>query len=224
MLHRWRALPVLVLSFVALACGGSDDTGQQQAGAVGCEPGSTQECSCSDGTVSTQTCSEDGTSYLDCACAPGTGGGSGGGATWSTGGTTSTTGGTGATNTGGGGTGGGIPTGGTGPNTGGTFNGTGGVSPTGGSGNVTGDDPTVDSASHTGPYPVQSYTSGYADSPAYGAATIWYPTSGTPPYAGVAVSPGWTEYQQHDDGPPSAARRRAHGRDRHHRERKHPGR
>jgi triacylglycerol lipase len=56
-------------------------------------------------------------------------------------------------------------------------------------------DPTADSAAQNGSFTFASYTSGYADSPAYAAATIYYPTSATPPFAGVAISPGFLETQ-----------------------------
>lgn len=126
--------------------------------------------------------------------------GTGSGATASTGGTTGTG---GATDTGGTtSTGGSVSTGGT-TDTGGTastggFVSTGGIASTGGfvsTGGTVGSDPTSDSASAKGPYNVQSYTSGYADSLAYAAATIWYSDNAPTPAAGVAVSPGWTETQ-----------------------------
>jgi dienelactone hydrolase len=62
-------------------------------------------------------------------------------------------------------------------------------------------DPTVDSASKDGSYTSSSYTSGYADSPSYAAATIYYPTNATPPFPGVAISPGFLEGQMSGWGP-----------------------
>lgn len=61
-------------------------------------------------------------------------------------------------------------------------------------------DPTEASASTSGPYAFQTYTSGFANSPAYGAATIYYPTNAPTPFAGVAVSPGFVETQANTNG------------------------
>ncbi|HMJ14319.1 MAG TPA: hypothetical protein VK524_23045 [Polyangiaceae bacterium] len=55
--------------------------------------------------------------------------------------------------------------------------------------------PTEASASTIGPYTYQTYTSGFRDSLAFGAATIYYPTNAPTPFAGVAVSPGFLETQ-----------------------------
>ncbi|HMJ13129.1 MAG TPA: hypothetical protein VK524_17030 [Polyangiaceae bacterium] len=46
-----------------------------------------------------------------------------------------------------------------------------------------------------GPHRISSYTSGWRDSPDYGAATIWYPQGLQGPLWGVAVVPGFTELQ-----------------------------
>jgi dienelactone hydrolase len=55
-------------------------------------------------------------------------------------------------------------------------------------------------------YSVQSYTSGFADSPTFGAATIWYPTNAPTPLSGVIVVPGFTETQLRGWGSYLAAR------------------
>jgi dienelactone hydrolase len=46
-----------------------------------------------------------------------------------------------------------------------------------------------------GPHPFRLYTGGWRDSPAYAAATIFFPTDLEGPLPGVAVAPGWTETQ-----------------------------
>jgi predicted dienelactone hydrolase len=49
-------------------------------------------------------------------------------------------------------------------------------------------------ASQCGPYAVQMYNTGFADSPAYGDAVIYYPgATATAPYPVVAFAPGWQE-------------------------------
>jgi alpha/beta superfamily hydrolase len=50
--------------------------------------------------------------------------------------------------------------------------------------------PTADSASHQGPYTVQTYTDGIPVGSFYSVPKIWYPTDGTPPYPGVVIVPG----------------------------------
>jgi hypothetical protein len=66
-----------------------------------------------------------------------------------------------------------------------------GGSGAGGTGGSTGD---LD-LGFPGRFAVQSYRSGWQDSPAYGAATIWYSPNAPTPWAGVAVVPGFTELQ-----------------------------
>jgi predicted dienelactone hydrolase len=56
-----------------------------------------------------------------------------------------------------------------------------------------GADPTEQIASARGPYQVMRYSTGLADSPAYGAYDVDYPANATPPFAGVAVIPGFIE-------------------------------
>ncbi|HMJ15848.1 MAG TPA: hypothetical protein VK524_30740, partial [Polyangiaceae bacterium] len=41
-------------------------------------------------------------------------------------------------------------------------------------------------------YDYRSYTSGWADSPSYGAATIYYPVGAPTPLSGVVIVPGFT--------------------------------
>ena len=55
--------------------------------------------------------------------------------------------------------------------------------------------PTVASASSKGPYTVKTTTSGYKDEPNFSAATIYYPTDADPPFAAVAICPGFTATQ-----------------------------
>jgi alpha-beta hydrolase superfamily lysophospholipase len=44
-------------------------------------------------------------------------------------------------------------------------------------------------------YDTRTYTSGWADSPAYGAATIYYPIGAPEPLSGVIIVPGFTAMQ-----------------------------
>ena len=64
----------------------------------------------------------------------------------------------------------------------------------------TGADPTEESTGKVGTCTYATYTSGFADSPAFGEATIYYPTNVAPPFAGVAVAPGWAEVQVNTAG------------------------
>ena len=93
---------------------------------------------------------------------------------------------------------------GTGGSTGGAAaGGVGGTSGAGGASGASGAsgaggldaNPTPESASTKGPYDVQSYKNGWADSPAYGAATIWHASNGPTPAPGVSVVPGFIETQ-----------------------------
>ncbi len=54
-----------------------------------------------------------------------------------------------------------------------------------------GPEPTVESASKPGRYQVETATSGWADSPDYADATLHWPTDAKPPFAFVAVVPGF---------------------------------
>lgn len=65
----------------------------------------------------------------------------------------------------------------------------------GGAGSMRGPDPTTASASTAGPFTVESYVDGYEDSPFYLDGTIWYPSDAEPPFAGVAVVPGFVSPQ-----------------------------
>jgi hypothetical protein len=85
--------------------------------------------------------------------------------------------------------------------------GMGGMGPAGGTGGAMqpvtppgepierGDEPTEASASRMGPYSVESYTSGFRAPMDYGGGAIWYPTDADPPFAIVAVCPGFTASQ-----------------------------
>lgn len=78
--------------------------------------------------------------------------------------------------------------------------GTGGMEPaTGGTGGAApnddcfcrGDDPTEASATNDGPYTVESYSTGMAQPSGVTSYTVWYPTDADPPFAGIAVVPGF---------------------------------
>jgi dienelactone hydrolase len=58
---------------------------------------------------------------------------------------------------------------------------------------VRGADPTEQTASTKGPYRVMRYSAGLTDSPDYGGYDVDYPADATPPFAGVAVIPGFIE-------------------------------
>jgi cutinase len=209
--------------FLVVGCGSSEGGKAAQNQPASCTPFMAVACSCADGTQAQGTCSQDGKSVMNCACPVGTGAGGGGGAPFGTGGL-SPQGGSPPFATGGFPQGGaaGIPQGGTAGipegGAGGVLpqGGAGGVLPQGGSGGVlppesggaagaaggVGEpDPTSDSAGKNGSLTSAQYTSGFADTPAYGAATIFYPTSGNPPFAGVAISPGFLEGQMTGWGP-----------------------
>ena len=70
-------------------------------------------------------------------------------------------------------------------------------SPNTGTGFIRGDDPTESSVlgTATGPYTVMSYTDGYRDGPDYADSTIFYPTDADPPFAAVAIVPGFVSPQ-----------------------------
>jgi len=64
----------------------------------------------------------------------------------------------------------------------------------GSSGNIMrGPSPTEDTASMPGPYHVARYSMGLTDSAAYAGYDVDYPEDATPPFAGVAVIPGFIE-------------------------------
>jgi dienelactone hydrolase len=52
-------------------------------------------------------------------------------------------------------------------------------------------DPTSASATADGPYTVQSYSSGFSIGPDFPGGTIWYPTDAEPPFASIAIVPGF---------------------------------
>jgi dienelactone hydrolase len=60
---------------------------------------------------------------------------------------------------------------------------------------IRGDAPTAASASAKGPYKEKSYTMGLRAPKDYGGGTVWYPTEAEPPYAIVAVVPGFVSVQ-----------------------------
>jgi dienelactone hydrolase len=87
-----------------------------------------------------------------------------------------------------------VGTGGMDPvGTGGTV-GTGGADP-GGTHWERGPAPTSATASAAGPYNVSTYTNGMRNGPSYADATMHYPTDAQPPFAGVAVVPGYLSPQ-----------------------------
>jgi len=75
--------------------------------------------------------------------------------------------------------------------------GSGGVPATGSAGSsgsiMRGPSPSEDSASMPGPYHVVRYSTGLTDSAAYAGYDVDYPEDATPPFAGVAVMPGFIE-------------------------------
>ncbi len=83
--------------------------------------------------------------------------------------------------------------------------GTGGAGGAGGTGGAAGSDglirgpaPTQQSASADGPYDVGTITD-FRDGPDFGGGTIWYPTDADPPFAAVAICPGWNSYESSID-------------------------
>ncbi|MET0283244.1 MAG: hypothetical protein ABW352_02195 [Polyangiales bacterium] len=67
--------------------------------------------------------------------------------------------------------------------------------PAPGGGYIRGDAPTSASASAKGKYAVKTYTNGYRDGPAYADSTIHYPTDAEPPFAIMAIVPGFVSPQ-----------------------------
>ena len=59
------------------------------------------------------------------------------------------------------------------------------------------EDVTVESLTNPGPFEVATMTEddGLRDGPDYFGATVYYPTNGTPPYASIAIVPGFTAEQ-----------------------------
>jgi dienelactone hydrolase len=51
--------------------------------------------------------------------------------------------------------------------------------------------PTIESASSPGPFDVQTFSDGLRDGPDYGSQSLHYPTDAEPPFAAVAVVPGF---------------------------------
>jgi hypothetical protein len=70
-----RAL-LISIAFCALGCSaeGDGDSGANEASSGGqsCDPGLISECTCTDGSMSTQTCMPDGSGYSECECGGGT--------------------------------------------------------------------------------------------------------------------------------------------------------
>ncbi len=64
-IRRWSSAWLLALG---LACGesGGDDEASDESSV--CEPGSTTDCACTDGSMATQTCNAEGSGYDACAC------------------------------------------------------------------------------------------------------------------------------------------------------------
>jgi dienelactone hydrolase len=59
------------------------------------------------------------------------------------------------------------------------------------------DSPTLSTASGLGPYQYESYARGFPIAKqAFSSATIFYPTSATPPFSAIALCPGFTEVEQ----------------------------
>jgi len=64
-----------------------------------------------------------------------------------------------------------------------------------GGGLIRGETPTEASASRAGPYMVKRYTSGYRNGPAYADSTIHHPEGAEPPFASIAIVPGFVSPQ-----------------------------
>jgi dienelactone hydrolase len=60
-----------------------------------------------------------------------------------------------------------------------------------GAGLVRGGDPSLESATAPGPFDVETLSSGLRDGPAYGSQTLHVPVGAEPPFAGVAIVPGF---------------------------------
>ncbi len=56
---------------------------------------------------------------------------------------------------------------------------------------IRGPTPTLESLLAAGPYATANYTEGFRDGPDFAGATIYYPTDAEPPFAGVAIVPGF---------------------------------
>jgi dienelactone hydrolase len=56
---------------------------------------------------------------------------------------------------------------------------------------IRGADPTLESATKAGPFDVQTVTTGLRDGPGYGTQTLFVPTGAEPPFASVAIVPGF---------------------------------
>jgi dienelactone hydrolase len=177
------------------ACGGAESPEdllpgftQQEAGVVIPDAGSTGGSLSGAGTTGGVAGSTAGGST--------TGGGTAGGST--TGGTTG--GGTAGGNTAGGTTAGrdaGTTAGGdSGSDAGATGGGTTGGGTTGGGDPfVRGSAPVAEALTKDGPYKVENSTKqgagGFRDGPNFAEATLWWPSDATPPFASVAIVPGW---------------------------------
>jgi dienelactone hydrolase len=191
------------MAALALGCAASAEPGVGSGPAGGCIPGDTTTCACTDGSIGTQACLDDGTlGACSCGVAQMTSIGGAGSVPPS-------------------GTGGGVapaptststatpqPTSTTQPSPTSTTQppptSTSTVEPpppgvccTDGNCLCHGPDPTEASATVDGSYTVSSYTDGFPVSPAanFLAATIYHPTDAEPPLAGVVICPGWTALQ-----------------------------
>lgn len=56
---------------------------------------------------------------------------------------------------------------------------------------VRGDDPTEATTMKDGPFKVMNYTSGFMKASGVDSSTVWYPTDAKPPFAGIAIVPGF---------------------------------
>ncbi len=54
-----------------------------------------------------------------------------------------------------------------------------------------GDDPTEISASQAGPFSFESYSQGFSPGAGVTSHTVWYPVDAEPPFAGIAIVPGF---------------------------------
>jgi hypothetical protein len=66
-LRTWVA-SLLCLLGIGIGCGDSGGGEDEAADGQVCEPGSTIDCACTDGSTATQTCNAEGSAYDACAC------------------------------------------------------------------------------------------------------------------------------------------------------------
>jgi hypothetical protein len=66
-IRLWWSASLLAVT-ISVACGDSGGGEDEAADGPTCEPGSVDECACTDGSTGTQTCNAEGSGYDACAC------------------------------------------------------------------------------------------------------------------------------------------------------------